>query len=593
MLHKKTCLLFFGVFWFAVSNLSAQQEQRIADSLALIYQQDPLSDSAKMGLLVDLSYNEMRDLKKGLAYAEELIQLAEKTGSKKYQRMGYLLKGNAKKALGELDKALEAYIKSAEIARQDEYLKGETEAFITIADTYSAANNPENAMTYYNQAITNLRRSKDSGNLASALSNAGDEFRKMKNYDSALVYLREAKNIFDKINNEGLEGYCLGNMGMVYASIGKDKLAEQNINEAIRILEEAQDYHPICDYLLSMADVYLSKGDEHTALTYATKSLRLAEQYKLREQSRDASHKLWELYEKTGNTAEAFGYYKKYIAYRDSLDNLDVLRKMGDIQRRYEVSQKQRELDRAKEEKQAQQRLVIALFVILNLAIVLSGTLYWFYKAIAREKSKSENLLLNILPAETAQELKQNGKVEVVKFDEVTILFTDFVEFSKLAEHVAPELLVKSVDAYFKKFDEITTKYGLEKIKTIGDSYMCACGLPTANPSHARNVILAAKEMMEVVETRLQEKDGMSHFNIRMGIHSGPVVAGIVGIKKWQYDIWGDTVNVASRMESMSKPGRINLSETTWLQVKDEFPCEYRGEIEVKNRGLLKMYFLS
>jgi class 3 adenylate cyclase len=219
--------------------------------------------------------------------------------------------------------------------------------------------------------------------------------------------------------------------------------------------------------------------------------------------------------------------------------------------------------------------------------------LYWYFKTISREKKRSESLLLNILPAETAKELKQNGKVDAVKFDEVTVLFTDFVSFSKLAEHVEPVQLVKSIDYYFKGFDEITTKYGLEKIKTIGDSYMCACGLPTANPTHARNVIQAAKEMIELVKNAMNAEDGLSHFDVRIGIHTGPVVAGIVGIKKWQYDIWGDTVNIASRMESKSEPGRINLSEITYLQIKDEFPCEYRGEIEVKNRGILKMYFLS
>jgi class 3 adenylate cyclase len=236
---------------------------------------------------------------------------------------------------------------------------------------------------------------------------------------------------------------------------------------------------------------------------------------------------------------------------------------------------------------------MISLFIILGLGLVLLGTLYWYYKNISREKKRSESLLLNILPAETAKELKQHGKVEAVKFDEVTVLFTDFVQFTKVAEQTEPEQLVKSIDYYFKGFDEITTKYGLEKIKTVGDSYMCACGLPTLNPSHAKNVIHAAKEMIELVRSELNAADGLNHFEVRVGIHTGPVVAGIVGIKKWQYDIWGDTVNIASRMESMSLPGRINLSETTYNEVKDEFPCEYRGEIEVKNRGPMKMYFLS
>jgi class 3 adenylate cyclase len=342
-----------------------------------------------------------------------------------------------------------------------------------------------------------------------------------------------------------------------------------------------------------MSDIYLQKGDRVTAMTYAKRSLQLAEKYGLKEQISDANFKISELYEMAGNTGESLKYYKNYIAYRDSVNNIKSVQAIADLRTDYEVSQKQIEVDLLNQQKRNQRIMVVSLFIILGLTIVILGTLYWYYRTISREKKRSESLLLNILPAETAKELKQNGKVEAVKFDEVTVLFTDFVSFSKLAEHVEPVQLVKSIDFYFKGFDEITTKYELEKIKTIGDSYMCACGLPTANPTHARNVIQAATEMIELVRSSLNASDGLSHFNVRIGVHTGPVVAGIVGIKKWQYDIWGDTVNIASRMESKSEPGRVNISETTYFQIKDEFPCEYRGEIEVKNRGPLKMYFLS
>ena len=184
-------------------------------------------------------------------------------------------------------------------------------------------------------------------------------------------------------------------------------------------------------------------------------------------------------------------------------------------------------------------------------------------------------------------------KVDAVKAEKVTVLFTDFVEFSMLAKDIEPEKLVESIDFYFKGFDEIINKYGLEKIKTIGDSYMCAGGIPTPNENHAINMAKAAKEMMVLVEKAKSKDNGLPHFEIRIGIHSGPVVAGIVGIKKWQYDIWGDTVNIASRMESASIPGKINISETTYDLIKNDFSCEFRGKIDVKNRGSFKMYFLN
>jgi adenylate cyclase len=411
-------------------------------------------------------------------------------------------------------------------------------------------------------------------------------------YDSALLYFKESGRFFDQANYPTGKAYNLGNIGMVYANTGQKELAEKNINEAIHLLEETGDYSPICIYLISMSEIYADKGEAAMAQGYALRSLTLAEQYKLKDQVSEASLKLSKLSEKSGDKDAALRYFKKHIAFRDSVNDINTVQKMANLRTDFEVSQKQVEVDLLNQEKKNQRNMLISLFIILGLVSALLGTLYIYYRIVSREKKRSERLLLNILPAETAKELKKNGKVDAVKFDQVTVLFTDFVAFSKTAENVEPEKLVESIDHYFRAFDDITSKHGLEKIKTVGDAYMCACGLPTANPSHASNVIRAAQDMIYMVMHELTNDNGLSHFEVRIGVHTGPVVAGIVGIKKWQYDIWGDTVNIASRMESMSKPGRINISETTYQEIKDDFTCEYRGEIEVKNRGPLKMYFL-
>jgi adenylate cyclase len=569
------------------------QDQKLADSLVKIYKADTLRGVARLELLRNLSFNEVNDLQLALKYAGELISLSAKEGNEFYLHHGYFQKGNKKRLLGDMEEALDAYFKSGEAARKAKSLKGEGSVYGAIADIYSISNNHNNAMLYYNKAIATLRQFKDSIALASAISNAGDEFLNNKNYDSALIYFKESGLIFEKVNYLMGKGYSKGNIGMVYANIGAKELAEKNLNDAIQILSSLEDYYPICVYLISMSDIYQERGDHQTALNYVKRSLELAQKYGLKEQISDANLKLSEVYEKAGNTGESLKYYKSHIVFRDSVNNIRSVQKMADLRTDYEVAQKQVEVDLLNQEKRNQHIIVLSLLIILGLASIILVTLYWFYRLISKEKKISESLLLNILPAETARELKRFGKVEAVKFDQVTVLFTDFVEFSKYAEFVEPEQLVRSIDFYFKGFDEITTKYGLEKIKTIGDSYMCACGLPTANHAHARNVVLAAREMIDLVRKELHAADTLSHFDIRIGIHTGPVVAGIVGIKKWQYDIWGDTVNIASRMESMSQHGRINLSETTYKEIDGEFQCEYRGEIEVKNRGSLKMYFLN
>ncbi len=211
---------------------------------------------------------------------------------------------------------------------------------------------------------------------------------------------------------------------------------------------------------------------------------------------------------------------------------------------------------------------------------------------VEREKKRSDELLLNILPANVAEELKSKGTASAKHFDNVTVLFTDFKNFTTVSEELSPQELVDELHACFKGFDEICTKYSIEKIKTIGDAYLAVSGLPQADENHAENVVNAALEIREFMKQRRAEL-GAKTFEIRIGINSGSVVAGIVGVKKFAYDIWGDTVNTAARMEQNSEAGKINISESTYAIVKDTFMCEYRGEIDAKNKGMLKMYFVE
>jgi adenylate cyclase len=206
------------------------------------------------------------------------------------------------------------------------------------------------------------------------------------------------------------------------------------------------------------------------------------------------------------------------------------------------------------------------------------------------EQEKSERLLLNVLPAEIAQQLKHDQSAIAHRFDEVTILFADLVNFTGLAAQISPIELVNLLNQIFSSFDRLAEVYGLEKIKTIGDAYMVVGGLPTPKSDHAIAVAQMALDMQKSI-SQFQTATGQS-FQLRIGINTGSVVAGVIGLKKFSYDLWGDAVNLASRMESHGIVGKIQVSETTYLNIKNDYQLEKRGEIQVKGRGMVTTYFL-
>jgi adenylate cyclase len=236
-------------------------------------------------------------------------------------------------------------------------------------------------------------------------------------------------------------------------------------------------------------------------------------------------------------------------------------------------------------------RQTMAQLELRRKLIELSGA----RRALESEKARSDELLLNILPAKIADELKTRNEVEPRHYDSVTIMFTDFKGFTRFAEAAEPRTLINDLDQYFSAFDEIIERHNLEKLKTIGDAYMCAGGLPEENRTHPVDACRAALEIQEFMAraNRQREKMRLPQWELRIGLHTGSVMAGVVGRKKFTYDIWGDAVNVAARMESNGVAGRIALSESTYHRVKDQFECEHHGQIEAKNKGLLDMYFLN
>ena len=571
----------------------------MADSLESVYLSGNYDPGYKLGILNGLAINHP-DPERKLLFSEELIRTAQALDSVDYLVQGYHEKGNALRLKSDLTHALESYFQAAKILGEEKASRHLGTLYISIADVYAIMGNHTNAVKYHQRAIRILRLEGESVDLASALLNAGDEYITNHKWDSALIYTEEAGVIFENLHSPLGEAYSMGNLGMIYAQMGDARKAEENMNRAIVLLEELDEYYPIAVYLNSIADIYLENGDKVTALNYALRSLQLARRYGLKDQISEANLKLSEIYERLGKLGESFAYYKGHIAYKDSVNNIVSVQQMADLRTDFEVSRKQIEVDLLNQQKRNQQIIVIATIVALFLICLLAFGLYRRYRftqetnmIIEREKERSENLLLNILPRETALELKQSGKVRARKFNSVTVLFADFKGFTQHAEKLSPEKLVEIVDFYFSRFDKIMETYGLEKIKTLGDAYMCAGGLPFPTDDHAVKMVRAAIEFAEFVNEAKRSTVVAHTFEVRIGINTGPVVAGVVGTKKFAYDIWGDTVNIASRMESNSEPGKINVSENTYLLIKDKFDCAYRGELEVKNKGMMKMYYVN
>jgi adenylate cyclase len=354
------------------------------------------------------------------------------------------------------------------------------------------------------------------------------------------------------------------------------------------------------------------------ALAYLDSTAALADQLKVLEQRIEVADGRRSSYQALGRMDSAYKYLAIHAALKDSLLDQERTKAIAAMQEKYDREKKAREITELKvvqvvgELQQARLRRTRNIYLYSGLVVVMVAGGLWSRlryvhrsrAAIQQEKEISDGLLHNILPEEVADELRAKGFAETREFAQATILFTDFKGFTQLSERLTAAELVAEIDHCFKAFDAIMEKYRIEKIKTIGDAYMAAGGLP--DPAHGSpvDVVRAALEMQAFMAAYKAQREaaGQLFFQMRVGIHTGPVIAGIVGLKKFAYDIWGDTVNTASRMESHGQVGQVNISESTYALIKDAlaplnvgpaFTFTPRGKVKVKGKGEMAMYFVT
>jgi len=367
-----------------------------------------------------------------------------------------------------------------------------------------------------------------------------------------------------------------------------------------RITKESENYVFVSNFLKRFGEFYLRHHELDKAKSKFFESINYSAKVRYIPYIVENTRYLDSIYELEQDYKNAYKYSKINKLYTDSFVLINQNTEINQLVIKNEENLLNFENEKEKLQTAIRNQIMLAgislgALILFTISLLIYRNLRkqkHFNELLNREKKRSDELLLNVLPAEVAEELKEKGYADAKHFDGVTVLFTDFKDFTLVTEKLAPQELVNELHACFKAFDEIVSRHGIEKIKTVGDAYIAAAGVPVADDRHAVKVVAAAIDIMQFMRER-RRLLGEKSFEIRIGINTGSVVAGIVGVKKFAYDIWGDAVNIAARMEQNCETGRINISESTFNLVHQKYACYYRGEIDAKNKGMLKMYYIK
>lgn len=616
-----------------------------------------LSNDYEIKKADSLYHTGSKDLQSGnypeaLLNLEKSLNLYKKLGENKSIGNTFSLIATTHYFQGNYSEALSYYEKTISFYTKANYLEGVSKTHNNIGAIYYFLGNYSKAISCYQKTLKFQEKENNQELLAAINQNIGVIYIELGDYDNALNYITTSLEINKLIDNQNNIFQNLNALGEIYNHKTLFIKANEYFNQSLKIAEEIDDQQKKVEVLFNMGNLFTERKEYQKALDYydeclkiskeisskryeSTTLISLGDNYHLLNQNqkaiqhclsglslanelgaisvkKDACDCLYNTYKKIGNNKKALSFYELSIAYNDSLKAEETSNQILNMEFEKQmlldsIAQVEKEnqlkilhLEEVQRKEKQRNIILISAGLIVLFAVGLWSRLRFVRKskaALQIEKDRSEALLLNILPEEIAEELKANGYVVARDFDLVSILFTDFKSFTKTSTLLTPQELVEEINVCFKKFDQIIEKYELEKIKTIGDSYMAAGGLPEPDKNAIKNIVLAALDMQEFIKARKVKNDYLQKpaFEMRLGIHAGPIVAGIVGIKKFQYDVWGDTVNTASRIESNGEIGKVNISEIIYHLIKEDpdFSFEYRGLVNAKGKGKMKMYFVE
>jgi adenylate cyclase len=573
------------------------------------------------------AYNAQSSFAEAERAAEEALTLARAAGDKSQEAEAYIRRGGVQWRQGNYDAALDLLFKALALAEETGDKAELENTLFNLGITYSDMGNYASALEYMRKTLTLCEELGDKRSAANTINNIANIYMQQGKHDSALVYLRRELGIATELKDKDLIKSSLLNMGESNLRLGRFSEAQAALEEGLALAYAIEAKEWVVFGLHLFSQLSAARGDYSEAVRYGVRAIALADSIGDRADKRDALKALSEAYAGKGEGLKALAAYKDFIALRDSLVNDENTKKAASREAKYAADKKDKEILLLKKDAENQALLRNSLAVGFVLVIVIVGILFVSNgrrKAtnirlneqkdlleaqaveiqltntqlqeknieVERAHEQSETLLLNILPAPIAHRLKSGERAIADRFDSVTVLFADIVGFTKLSAQTTPEELVQGLNAIFERFDELAKKYGLEKIKTIGDAYMVAGGLPECSDDHCERVALFALDMVSAMREESLRTSTGEKVELRIGLHTGEAVAGVIGTSKFAYDLWGDTVNTASRMESHGEAGKIHCSEEVFLALKDTFTLEERGEIEVKGKGMMRTWLL-
>jgi len=583
-----------------------KQGQERIDSLRqqlLLHQKD---DSAKVDLYYALSFESYSiDPLKGILYGKTGISLAEKLHYKSGLTYCLISVGVSYWAKSDYPKALEHLFRALEIAEETRNIQAIAKSAGNLGNVYADLDDFPRALAYYNKALKISQQLGDTLSMARRMGNIGTVYKEIKDYPRALIYYKEAYRFYVSKDEKRGMSVSLANIGWVYAELKKFRESISYYEKGLKVAEESgenrwimfcygnmgMDWYDLArdtstpDLRAAIAKLSVPEKKEmlNRASQYLLKAIDAGKNTSALKGMIDYYMTLSHIYKDNGDWKNAYNTFVLSHAMKDSLNKVDRRDEVARLEARKSIDLKEKELQlqEFKLQNVVFQRAAFALGSVLLLIILF---------LIYQSRQKSEKLLLNMLPAKIAKRLKNKEKPIADLFDEAAVVFIDIVEFTQFSRDREPGYLITVLTDFFTRLDDLAEKYGMEKIKTIGDSYLAVSGIPepaTDSVERACKFAIECRDLMRIYKT----SDG-HEIKVRIGIDAGQVVAGVIGEKKFSYDLWGDVVNTASRMESQGIPGEVQITDNVAVKLQGKFTMRERGNIEVKGRGIMRTWVL-